>query len=138
MFILEGDIKNDITDFVDIIFERLSSCSKSVAYVCQNVSVTYMELIKKINETIDLFESYGIKEGDYVLVKVERCIELPTILLSLLKIGAVYIPIDNNIFPLKRIEFIKKDSNADFIIQITQDYENGNKRKIRESILNPK
>lgn len=126
MFILEGDIKNDITDFVDIIFERLSSCSKSVAYACQNVSVTYMELIKKINETIDLFESYGIKEGDYVLVKVERCIELPTILLSLLKIGAVYIPIDNNIFPLKRIEFIKKDSNADFIIQITQDYENGN------------
>ncbi len=54
-------------------------------------------------------------KGDYIVVYIDRSLEMIIALLAVLKAGAVYVPVDVNL-PKKRLEFILKDTKAKWII----------------------
>lgn len=57
----------------------------------------------------------GVDRGDRVAVQMERCLELPVVLLGILKAGAAYIPIDPHA-PAARRDFILRAADVKLIV----------------------
>ncbi len=69
------------------------------------------------NQLAHFLISKGVKKGAHVIVSLERSFESIVSFLAILKLGAVYIPVDPE-FPIKRQQYILKDTNA--LIILTQ------------------
>jgi amino acid adenylation domain-containing protein len=59
--------------------------------------------------------AYSLKTGDKAAVLLQRGVNLPAVLLAILKTGAAYIPIDPN-FPARRIEYMLSNSDCNLIV----------------------
>ncbi|WP_426481179.1 amino acid adenylation domain-containing protein [Chryseobacterium sp. R2ACT005] len=92
------------------------------AVVYQDQEITYRDLDEKSNQIANLLLSYGIKEGKYVPVWLDRSLEWVAAVLGVIKTGAAYVPIDPA-YPAKRVEFILSDTATDIIIT-NQNLEN--------------
>ena len=57
----------------------------------------------------------GVKPGDFVGVCLPRVVELPMVLLAIMKTGAAYVPLDPN-FPADRLRLMLDDSQAGIVI----------------------
>ena len=62
-----------------------------------------------------LIEKYSIKANDRIGLIMSRSVQLPVMLMGILKSGASYVPIDPE-YPENRIHFIIKDANLKVII----------------------
>lgn len=80
--------------------------------------LTYQELDNYSTIIGNLLLSNGIKQSDYVVVYMERGFEAIVSMLAILKIGAVYIPIDPE-NPKERNQFIIQDVNPKVVISNT-------------------
>lgn len=85
------------------------------AVVFQDQEITYGDLDQRSNQIANLLLSKGIKEGKYVPIWLDRSLEWIVAVLGVIKTGAAYVPIDPA-YPVKRVEFILSDTNADMII----------------------
>ncbi|QBA63904.1 non-ribosomal peptide synthetase [Muriicola soli] len=82
--------------------------------------ITYEELEKKVNQLSQNLIEHGVQPMDHVAVALPRSIELVVTLLSIMKCGASYIPLDPN-YPSARLDFMLKDSESKFLIT-TKDF----------------
>lgn len=85
------------------------------AVVSNNDTLNYEELELRSSQWAYWLSSDGVKRGDRVLVCMERCVELPAVLLGILRAGACYVPVDPG-FPPDRINIIIEDSDAVAVI----------------------
>lgn len=67
---------------------------KHTAVRFENRSLTYEQLFEGSNQMGRLLSLTGVCPGSTVAVCLERSIEMPTVLLGVLKAGAAYVPID--------------------------------------------
>lgn len=134
---------SDIT-VIDLFEQQVENSPNNTAIVKEDNNITYSELNSLCNRFADyLYEKYRILEGDVVAVRLERSEFLIVSVLSILKLGAIYLPIDMNV-PVNRIEYIKKDSQFKVIIEkeliesfIQENYSySGNKRKLHNRSKN--
>ncbi|MBG0969476.1 non-ribosomal peptide synthetase [Bacillus sp. SRB3LM] len=95
--------------------EQVQKTPNHIALSFKEKEITYRELNEKANQYAHLFRNLGIAKGDFVGVCIERSNELITTLLGILKIGAIYVPLDAN-YPQKRLEFMIQDSRMKWII----------------------
>ncbi|MBL6446394.1 amino acid adenylation domain-containing protein [Fulvivirga sp. 29W222] len=87
-----------------------------IALVCGDASMTYKELYEEVEKFASyLIEQYGVSLGDPVVLLAGRSERTIISILALLKIGAVYVPVDRE-YPLARMEQIVRDSAATLII----------------------
>ncbi len=101
---------------IDLFEKQVAKTPKAIALVCQNQEFTYEEVDKQSNQLARyLKEEKGIKANDFVGVKLERTEKLIISIISVLKVGATYVPIDVN-YPEERITYIENDSNCAFVI----------------------
>jgi len=77
--------------------------------------LTYTELNNRINQFTRFLKGSNVLPGDRIAVAVERSVEMLIALIAVMKLGAVYIPIDP-LFPQKRIDFMLTDSSAKLLI----------------------
>lgn len=109
----ETEIQYD--NIIQMFDEKVTENPDKVIAVCNEKEITYLELYNKVNRcALELVER-GIKKQQYVIIMVDRSIEMLITMLSILRIGAIYIPIDKS-YPRKRIEYIVKDTAAKLII----------------------
>ena len=54
--------------------------------------ITYVDLLKRVNQAGNVFTQNGLKKGDVVLVIIPRLIEAYVVYLAALKAGMVVIP----------------------------------------------
>ena len=80
-------------------------------------SYTYKELDHFSNALAKQLQQRGIKRGDYVGVCLPRIVELPMVLLAIIKAGAAYVPLDPT-FPGDRLRMMLDDSQAPIVISI--------------------
>lgn len=78
-------------------------------------SLTYAQLYERVKTTSALLHNQGVNSGDRVALVLNRSLELMITLLSLIRLGAVYIPIDPQ-YPKERVQFIAQDSAAKWIV----------------------
>ncbi len=100
-------------------------------------NMSYSELNNKANILSNyLIDKFNVHKGDYVGLLMERSEHLIIAILSVLKSGAVYVPIDPE-YPFDRIKFIIDDTKLNILlmnnnIRITKK----NKNKINFNLLN--
>lgn len=102
-----------------LINEALSKYSHEVALKDDNNFVTYSTLKEITNKYISKFQKMGIKQGDRVIAIVDRNISSIAAIVSLVRMGAVYIPVPRG-YPEKRINYIKEDSNSKYVVDIEE------------------
>ena len=103
----------------DLFREQVNQRPGQTALVFGHQSYTYQELDGLTNRFGRyLQETFEIRTGDLVCIRLPRSEWSVIAMLSILKIGATYVPIDVD-YPEMRIDFIIQDSNSSGVI--TQD-----------------
>ncbi|WP_316634068.1 non-ribosomal peptide synthetase [uncultured Flavobacterium sp.] len=106
---------------VDLFEEQVMKTPDNVAVVFGKSKLTFAQLNEKSNQLSNyIFSKHAVNKGDIIGVFLPKS-DLGIIsLLAVLKLGAVYLPIDTN-YPQERIDYIIKDSNLKLLI--SADYE---------------
>ncbi|MBQ4644214.1 MAG: amino acid adenylation domain-containing protein [Clostridia bacterium] len=90
------------------------------AVIFKDIKLTYSQLNDKIKECADRLNSLGLKADDVVAVHLERSYELIAFQLAILKIGAIFLPVDKR-YPVDRIQ--QMCINCDVKLLITDELE---------------
>ncbi len=85
------------------------------AIVHNDVTINYKKLDELANQISHMLIHKKVRQGDPVVVLMERTPALIATMLAIFKVGGIYIPINPN-FPDERIKFIIEDSNTHCII----------------------
>ena len=78
-------------------------------------SLSYQELEQRANQFAHLLLESGVNKGSFVGLYLERSHELMVGILAILKIGAVYVPLDPD-YPESRIAFMMDDSDVQIVV----------------------
>ncbi len=87
----------------------------NVAIEFNDIRMTYSEANARANRIAWFLLASEIASGDHVIVCLHPCPDLPLVLLALLKIGAVYVPV-NPEYPQARIDAIADDTQPVLVI----------------------
>ncbi|MCD0244452.1 amino acid adenylation domain-containing protein, partial [Xanthomonas melonis] len=91
-------------------FEKLAATQPDRAAVVEgDTVVSYSTVNQRANQVARHLLSVGVQPGDRVAISLPRGIDLVVGLLSILKAGAVYVPIDPS-YPSERIAYMLADS----------------------------
>jgi len=111
------------------IFEKCTAVlPDKIALKFENKELNYQQLNRKINQFANYLKSNGFSAGDRLGIHLSRSLETVISILGVIKIGAVYVPLDPE-YPLERIKFIIDDAQIKAII--SNDTE-----KLNDNILN--
>lgn len=101
---------------IDDLFTRqaLERC-ESPAVVSGGRIVTYAELERDSNRVANYLQACGIEPGATVGIGLERCVDLPALLLGVLKAGAAYVPLDPS-YPHDRLSLMIEDAAISLVL----------------------
>ncbi|CAO3570306.1 unnamed protein product [Mortierella alpina] len=88
---------------------------EAIAVVHDDQVVTYRELNSRANRIARQLNAVGVKPGDYVILLLDRSIDLVASEIAVLKIGAAYVPIDTKA-PADRQAYIASDCGSTVMI----------------------
>ena len=91
--------------------EQVSQNPDQTAVVCEGGQLTYQELNKKANQLAKLLQDSGVRQGEFVGILKERNTNFLIAILAILKVGAVYVPIDST-YPPERIRYMLSNSEV--------------------------
>ena len=107
--------------FVALFNQKAQQYPDKVAVVFGDQSLSYDALDHYSNRIAHYLMSHGVGIEVRVAVCVERSLQLPGVILGILKAGGVYVPLDPD-YPADRLAFILEDTKASvFITQTTLD-----------------
>jgi amino acid adenylation domain-containing protein len=87
----------------------------AVAVCAEPGDLSYAELERRANQLANRLQKLGVGLGTTVGVALERSLDVPVVLLGILKAGGVYVPLDRS-YPPERLEFIIEDASIAVII----------------------
>lgn len=97
-------------------FEEITvSQPNEIALSKGNDYLTYRELNEQANKLAHYLSRIGIKQGMIVCVLFGRSVNTIVSILAVMKTGAAYLPLENNV-PKKRLEYIINAANLEFIL----------------------
>lgn len=82
--------------------------------------ITFVELLKKSNKVANLFNNYGLKKGDVILVMVPRSVEAYATYIGALKAGLTIIP-SSEMLRAKDIDYRLEHSGAKAIVAFANE-----------------
>lgn len=100
---------------VDLFEEQVEKTPDNVAVVCGDEQITYRELNEKANSLANYLVEQGVEANTVIGILINRSIEMIIAILSVVKSGATYLPIDIS-YPEKRIKYILENSHAKIIL----------------------
>lgn len=97
-------------------FDRIASSQPdSVAFGTLERTFTYAELASRVDTLSRQLVDAGVRSGDVVAVFSDRGINAPAALLTALRLGAIYLPLDTS-YPLERLEYMLVDAGAKVVV----------------------
>ena len=100
---------------VELFEEQVQKTPNNIAVVFGTEKLTYKELNEKANSLANYLKNKGVVIDDVIGIFLDKSLETIIAILSILKCGATYLPIDIN-YPNTRIDFMLKDSKCKFIL----------------------
>jgi amino acid adenylation domain-containing protein/thioester reductase-like protein len=94
-----------------LIEQQAQQTPESVAIAFEQQQISYGQLNRRANQLAHHLRSLGVAPGVLVSLCVERSIDMFVALLSVLKAGGTYIPLDPA-YPSDRLEFMLADSQS--------------------------
>lgn len=97
-------------------FDAMASAkAHSIAAVYNDESLTYQQLAESASYFAHtLRQVHKVEQGELVLVRMTRSLDLLIAIVGILKAGAAYVPVGVD-YPLARLEFIVQDTQAKLI-----------------------
>ncbi|MAR93086.1 MAG: non-ribosomal peptide synthetase [Pseudomonadales bacterium] len=95
--------------------EQVLAHGGKVAWEDAGQTVTYELLNQRANQLARVLQQRGVASGDKVALMFGRSLPMVQSVLSVLKLGAAYVPIDPG-YPAERIEHILEDTGAPLLI----------------------
>lgn len=92
----------------------------AIAVKIGNSSLTYGELDNISNQVSNLLIQFGITKGDCIGIYIEKSLETIICMFGILKVGAVYVPMDPN-NPVQRNIHIVKESGISTIFTMSSN-----------------
>ncbi|AXT51937.1 amino acid adenylation domain-containing protein [Aquimarina sp. BL5] len=104
---------------LDVFERQLRYYGEKEAIINESKSTSYSEVDLKSNQFAKILIGKGVEKGDMIPVCMDRSSDLIISILAILKVGAVYVPVDPK-NPLDRVKFILQDIDAAIIISTTK------------------
>lgn len=96
--------------------EQSAKTPNRVALIHKGIKLTYRDLNQRANQLAHyLLDTYSAKIGKMVILCLDRSENIVVAILSVLKVGAAYVPVDPS-YPDKRIEYIIQDTCSKVIL----------------------
>nr|BFF38238.1 hypothetical protein BACY1_00430 [Tenacibaculum mesophilum] len=106
----------NITNVYEMLQKTFKEYSEKIALEYNETRISYGSLFDEVEKfSAYLLETYNVQVGDHVVLIGGRSERTIISLLAILKLGAVYVPVDNE-YPKSRIDYIIQDSNPTLII----------------------
>lgn len=93
----------------ELVSDQARKSPKAIAVRFENEFQTYSQLESSSNSVAQFLRNKGIGRGAIVGIYADRWLQLPSVLLGVLKAGAAYLPLDPS-FPDERLREIVSDS----------------------------
>lgn len=100
---------------VDLFEEQVEKTPDNIAVVFENQKLTYKELNEKANQLARYLIENKISNQDVVAIFLDKSLEIVISILAILKVGAIYLPIDTD-YPQNRIDYIISNSNTKILL----------------------
>lgn len=91
---------------------------RAPAIISGRTTLTYQEVEARANQRARQLRSHGVKTGDRVGLLVDRSADAVVAILSILKAGAAYVPLDSS-HPVERIRHVVEDSGIVALVSET-------------------
>jgi len=95
--------------------EQVEKTPDAVAVVFEGEQLTYQELNQQANQLAHYLRSFEVGSGVLVGISVEPSLDQVVSLLSVIKAGGVYVPLDPN-YPQERLAFMQEDSQVQVVL----------------------
>jgi amino acid adenylation domain-containing protein len=95
--------------------EQAARTPDAVAFLHDEHQLTYRQLNERANRLAYYLIDQGVKPGALVGISIERSLEMTVGLLSILKAGAVYVPLDSS-EPKQRLALMLEDSKVETVV----------------------
>ena len=103
-------------NIIDLFESQVIKTPQNIAVIYEGKQLTYLELNEKANQFASYISaSHQINTGDIIGVYLPKSDLGIVAFLAILKLGAVYLPIDTN-YPIERINYLIKDSGLKLLI----------------------
>ncbi|MFJ2027155.1 amino acid adenylation domain-containing protein [Streptomyces sp. NPDC087897] len=99
----------------DLFAEQAEANPDAPAVTCGARTLTYGELADRSSALALALTRQGVSTGDVVGVCYERSLDLVVALLAVMRLGAVYLPLDSRL-PAERLSYMVEDSGAHLVI----------------------
>ncbi len=116
-----GLMSYEYNSFADYLSFSMENNRSKIAATDIRKKLTYTELSFLVECFCSELQSYSLEKGDVVAVYLEPSVELLISILSLLKLGLVYLPLDSRTTP-HLINFMLKDSEVKAIITNVKNF----------------
>lgn len=110
-----SDFEIGSDDIIQMFNKKVVENPNKIIAACNDQEISYLEIENGVNSLAEELRRRGVKKQDYVIIMINRDIDILIIMLSILTVGAIYVPIDKS-YPKKRIEYILADTGARMII----------------------
>ncbi|MFS1511560.1 amino acid adenylation domain-containing protein [Chengkuizengella sp. SCS-71B] len=110
----ETDIDNFKT-IIDMFNHTVRNYPLDLALSADGIQYTYKELDIQINKVANTLIKQNIRKGDFVSILMGRSVETVVSLMAVMKIGAIYVPLDPK-HPKDRNLYIISDSHSNYVI----------------------
>ena len=100
--------------------EQVERTPDKTAIIFKDIVLSYFELNELVQKYADILVILGINKGNVVAVHLERSHRLIVLQLAVLKIGAIFLPVDKR-YPIDRIEYMCKDCNVSILVSDDSD-----------------
>ncbi|MFD3970407.1 amino acid adenylation domain-containing protein [Streptomyces cyaneofuscatus] len=99
----------------DLFAQQADANPDAPAVTCGERALTYRELAYRSSALAQALTRQGVGPGDVVGVCYERSLDLVVALLAVMRLGAVYLPLDSR-QPAERLSYMVEDSGAHLVI----------------------
>lgn len=103
-----GNVPNQKQTVIDIFDDVVKKYPDNIAISCDDITISYSELNKKINNIAKTLVNLGVTKNTPVALLFDKSIEMIASMFAVLKAGGCYVPILPDEDP-SRIEYILKD-----------------------------
>ena len=104
-------------NIVEMFEDRVANFSDKIALIYDDIHISYDQLNKRANKIASYLQNRGVTKEDIVAIMLDNSPFLLEVILGILKIGAVYLPLDPS-HPQKRLEYIINNSGAKLVISL--------------------
>ncbi len=107
------------TNVLEAFYRKLAETPKARLLHFEGQWMTYQQLDEASSAICGQVKSLGLTKGQMVGFYVDRCLEMPAIILGILKAGAVCVPLDVS-YPIEQLRSMKKKVDLEVILTLAR------------------